>query len=379
VYVPEAPQAGPQVDPAGRRAAMTGSTSRPLIVTADTDLRDALLRLTAAAGADSLVVDGAAAARACWSTAPIVVVGEDIAAQLAQATLPRRGAVLVVGAGEADVRRYAAGLALGAEDVLALPAAEPVLVRLLGDAIDGAEDTARVIGVIGGRGGAGATTLAVALAVFAPRQGLRTMLVDADPLGGGIDLALGAEHARGLRWGDLAHASGRVSASALHESLVRAHDLTVLSWGRADGPGLPAAAVQSALQAGCRQHDLVVVDLPRWLDDAARVAVERADAVLLVVPAEVRAAAAARRVAASVGLLAADVRVVVRGPAAAGLSPHAIASSLGLPLAGELRADPNVAAALDRGEPPAGRGRGPLARFAAHFVETVLADLRPAA
>ncbi len=56
----------------------------------------------------------------------------------------------------------------------------------------------------------------------------------------------------------------------------------------------------ATLEAGRRGRDLVVVDLPRQLDDAAQIALQAADQTYLVVPAELRAAAAAARVAATV-------------------------------------------------------------------------------
>ena len=131
---------------------------------------------------------------------------------------------------------------------------------------------------------------------------------------------------------------------------------------------MPVAAMQSALQAGCRSHDLLVVDMPRHLDAAARLAAERLDTLLVVVPAEVRAAAAASRVVARASMVVNDIRVVVRGPAPSSLRPGTIADSLGLPLVGELRPERRLDAALDRGDPPGERRRGPLATFAARFL-----------
>jgi CO dehydrogenase nickel-insertion accessory protein CooC1 len=69
----------------------------------------------------------------------------------------------------------------------------------------------------GGRGGAGASVLATALALTASRLDRPTMLVDADPYGGGLDLVLGAEKTGGLRWPDLAGTRGRVGGRTLRE------------------------------------------------------------------------------------------------------------------------------------------------------------------
>ena len=223
--------------------------------------------------------------------------------------------------------------------------------------------------VLGGRGGAGATTLASALAVTAARRSLRTLVVDGDPLGGGIDLALGGEDSDGLRWPDLASTRGRVSGGALRDVLPRVHDLTILSWDRGDLLSIPVDAMRSVLAGARRGCDLVVIDLPRRLDDSAAEALSIARPALLVVPAEIRATASAARVASAATLVSSDLRVVVRGPAPSRLDAELVAESLGLPLEGELRAEPGLAAALERGEPPASRGRGPLAAFCADFLD----------
>jgi hypothetical protein len=95
---------------------------------------------------------------------------------------------------------------------------------------------------------------------------------------------------------------------------------------------------------------------------------------LLVVPAEVRATAAAGRVAVGVGLLAGDLRVVVRGPSPGGLTGELVADRLGLPLAGWMDAEPDLADALEHGRPPGIDRKGPLATLS----RAVLADVLPA-
>jgi hypothetical protein len=118
------------------------------------------------------------------------------------------------------------------------------------------------------------------------------------------------------------------------------------------------------------------VDLPRRPDAAAAAALACRGPVLLVIPAEVRATAAAARVAAAVerACPAPDVRVVVRGPAPSGLSAHVLAAGLGLPLAGYVRADRSLAAALERAQPPGPVARSPWAAFCHRFLDDLLAD-----
>jgi hypothetical protein len=136
--------------------------------------------------------------------------------------------------------------------------------------------------------------------------------------------------------------------------------------------------MEAVLEAGRRSCELVVADLPRALDEASRIVLELASLVLLVVPAEVRAAAAATRVATQLAPLCRDLRLVVRGPAPSGLGADEIAGALGLPLVGFLRPEPGLDLALERGEPPARRNRSPLFALCERLVEELLPSARAA-
>lgn len=349
---------------------------RPLIATADAALLDWLLRLSAAAGVEPDVAYDAVGARRAWAGAPLVVVGGDLAAALGATAPPRRPGVLLVAADPDDDTIFRWAVAVGAEKVGSMPAAESWLVDELADAAERRSGRGGTDGValcvIGGRGGAGASTLAAALSLTGARRGLRTMLVDADPLGGGLDLVVGGESAAGIRWPELASARGRLRSAALREVLPRVDGLTLLSCDRGDSLTLDPTAVRSVLAAGQRAHDLVVVDLPRRIDPAAEEALARCLAVLLLVPAEVRAASSASRVAAELGALGARTEVVVRGPAPSGLPAEAVADALGLPLLAEMRAQPGLPKTLERGEPPGRSGRGPLARLCHKVLDALL-------
>lgn len=344
---------------------------RPLLLTEDIDLLDSLLRLVAAAGAEATVLQSAATARTAWQSAPLVLVGDDLAGVVASARLPRRAGVVLVGRDLDDAGVWRRAVDIGAEHVVLLPDGEAWLVDRFAEAVDG-DARGCLVAVVAGRGGGGATVTATALALTGLRFGHRTLLIDGDPLGGGIDLVLGGETTEGLRWPELAGARGRLTADSLYEALPRVDELTVLSWGRSDGADVPGEAMATLLDAGLRGSDLVVVDLPRQFAPASRVALGLADLTLLVVPAELRAAAAAARVLASLREHCSEVRLLVRGPAPSGLDAEVIAESLGLPLAGVIRPEPGIAAALERGDPPGRRTRGPLAMFCAEFLHEVV-------
>jgi secretion/DNA translocation related CpaE-like protein len=340
---------------------------RPLLITDAADLLDDLLRLAAAGGVTVDAVPDAEPARRYWAHAPLVVIGSDLAAACLAARLPRRRDVVLVGDDEDD-DIWDTAVRLGADHVVYLPEAEVWLVNLFARANDPQRRRTVMIGVVGGRGGAGATSLAIALAMTGLRRGLRTVLVDADPLGGGIDLALGVEALPGPRWPDVAAARGTVEHRAPATELPFAGDLPVLSWDRVKMPVLPPPAMIALLTSARSVADLIIVDLPRSSDPGAEAALRMCGTTLLLVPAEVRATAAAGRVCATATRHCTDVRAVVRVPGPGGLTPVAVADALGVPLGGVIRTEPGLAEAQERGEPPGVRRRGPLARFCAHFL-----------
>ena len=337
--------------------------TRPLLLSHDPHVLEDLQRLAATAGVEVDVAADVAAARGCWMSASLVIIGPDLLERCARARLGRRGGVVVLGRDLDDAGIWHRAVDVGAEKVLFLPDAEPWLVQALSDAVDAVDHAGIVIATLGGRGGAGATTLSVALAQAGARRAARTLLVDGDPLGGGVDLVLGAEDVSGLRWPDLTSTRGRLPATAVADALPHVDGIGVLSWDRGDIGPLPVAAVEAVLDAGRRACDLVVVDLPRTLDDVAREVLAAATCALLVVPAEVRATAAAARVAARAGVLCRDLRLVVRGPSPADVPAAEVQRALGLPLAGTLRPEPHLDEHLEEGLPPGRRARWPLGTF----------------
>ena len=347
---------------------------RPLIVTADPDLLDELLRLAAAGGAEVEVSPDPAGARARWSGAPLVVVGADQAVACLRARLPRRDRLILIGRTGTTEQAFNVADLLGAGNVAVLPEAEPwVIDQFAGGEPGGPPTACRTLAVIGGRGGAGASILAAGLATTAVRAGYRTLLIDADPLGGGLDLVLGWEQVGGLRWPALAGADGRVDPPALLGALPHRGDLVLLSFDRDELPGVPIEAMAATLDAARRGRDVIVADLPRQLDDAAVLALQAADRTLIVVPAELRATASAARTAATVAAHCDDVAVVVRGPAPGRLKAREIARALGLPLAGTLRPEPAVCQAIERGTAPTADGKGALAVLCRRLVDELVA------
>lgn len=351
---------------------MTTTRPRPLVVTADEQLLDDLLRLAAAAGAELDVAHDAGTARGRWSPAPLVLVGDDLVESVIRLAPPRRHEVLLLARDRSDPELYRRAVDLGALQVRFLPEHEAEVVDRLADATEGRGVDPIVVGVVGGCGGAGASTLAAGLSLTGARRELSSLLIDLDVLGGGLDAVLGAESVSGLRWPDLAGSHGRLASSVVREQLPTVHGISLLSWDRGSLADVGAVAARAVLAAGTRSHELLVVDLPRRFDPAAEQALAMVTTVLVVVPAVGRSLAAAARTAQSVAPLAVDVRVVVRHRSRSTLDAEQVAATLGLPLAAGMAAEPRLGERLDAGVPPCFTGRGPLAKACDQLLDRLV-------
>lgn len=317
-----------------------------LAVLADPELRRELERVAAAVGV-RVVHAGGTPSRKTWSAAAAVVLDEAAAERCGRSALPRRAHVTVLTVADPATATWAAAVAVGAEHVLRLPERERDMVRALAEAAESSRDDGTrgaAVAVIGGCGGAGASTLAVGLAHAAADA----LLVDLDPWGGGIDLRLGAETAPGLRWPDLALQDGRLTWSAVREALPRHRGVSVLSGAR-HGFELAAGPVHAIVDAGRRGAVTVICDLPRRLTDAAQAALDAADLVVVVSRCDVPASAATGALAPVLTAVNPNVGLVVRGPSPGGLRAAEIADITGLPLLASMRAQPQVAEQLERG------------------------------
>ncbi|NKZ01498.1 septum site-determining protein Ssd [Nocardiopsis alborubida] len=397
---------------------------RPLLATADPLLLDDLLRLATAASTEVAVAHTLDRTLSLWPHAPLVVVGADLRALLraadpppgrhvvvtrdagetaADGTLSREGsapAAAAVPRPRVPPERYRPGVpgegsppgvpgedpapdasgegfphGSGETRVLLLPRDEELLVDLLARASSPDRAPAPTVSVIGGRGGAGASLLAVALALAGERAGRSTALLDADPFGCGSDVYLGCDRGpspgpeRWTGWGDLLRRRGRVRWRDLRAGLPGTPGVSVLTWtrGRAPTGPLPVGAVRAVLSSAGEGTDLVVADLPRSFDPATTVFLNRSDLVLVVVPADVPSVVAATRTVARLREEARTVRLVVRG-ARGELSADVVSRALKVDLGADLPSEPGLARSLAAGEVPARHPRSPLARFADRVV-----------
>jgi len=345
----------------------------PLMITRDDVLLEELLRLAAAAGVTPEVARSGTEALASWATAPLVLVGADLVRELAVVRPSRRDATHVVVLGGVPHDMFAVALTVGAESVVELPRSEGWLVESLTDAGDRAPSRGLAVGVIGGSGGAGASTFACALGQVGARVGA-AIVIDADPLGSGLDRVLGLELHDGVRWDALQQTTGRLSARSLHDAVPHRGGLGVLTWQSGTQASLQAFAVREAMSAAQRGHDLVVVDLPRSRDPVVDELVARCDAlVVLTVPTVTGLAAAARMSVRT--RLATPTRMVVRG---SGVPLREVEQVTGLGGAVAMSDQRGLAESIDLGLGPVRSRRGPLSRAAEEILQGLVTVSRAA-
>lgn len=218
-----------------------------------------------------------------------------------------------------------------------------------------AAERAVVVGVVAGRGGGGASTLAALLARAFSRR-TATVLVDLDPSAAGIDLLVGLEEADGVRWPDLLGAGEDVPGADVLALLPRWGSCAVLSADRSRPAVLDPTVVADVLHALASAVGVLVLDLDRGAVTGGGAVGYGCDEVLIVAPRDLRTVAGV--LAMRPGLLewGADVGLALRGPAPGGLAADDVARAVGLPVRGVLPYDRGLAAAVERaGLPRTGR------------------------
>jgi secretion/DNA translocation related CpaE-like protein len=274
----------------------------------------------------------------------------------------------VVGRGGVADDVFRTALALGAENVAELPRSAGWVTELLADVGDTAPAGSVTLGVIGGSGGAGATTFACALGQMASRTG-PAVVIDADPLGPGVDRVLGLDGHDGIRWDALCQTTGRFSGRSLRDSLPRRDGLGALTWYPGPQGSLQAFAVRNAVAAAQRGHETVVVDLPRVVDPLVEELVARCQRVFVLTVPTVAGLASAVRLCSRFRNPG-PLRLVLRG---VDVRPDAVARLTSVPVAAQMPDQRGLEEAIDLGLGPVRSRRGPLGRTCLG----VLADLAP--
>src|SRR4051812_40284541 len=201
--------------------------------------------------------------------APLVLVGTDALATGAVRALPRRPGVVVVATRELPAADWAGAVEIGAERVAVLPDDESWLLARSTAAVRSPVERGWLAVVGGSCGGAGASTVAAALALAGAPRGAP---VRAGPRGAGVDPLLGGRRARrppgagraeGWRGRALPGWRGGVGGDALLGALPEVGGVHVVAAsGSPPGP-VPVAAMTAVVDASRAVGCPVVIDLPR--------------------------------------------------------------------------------------------------------------------
>lgn len=278
------------------------------------------------ASCDGSSADGSSTGR------PAAVVIDGAALADAEHPLPGSHAPLLVVMDGRDVpvAAWKRALSAGADAVITLPEDSDELLSRLAE-LARPRTASTLIAVTSGCGGAGASSFAARLAAAARSRG-PVVLVDADPLGGGLDLLIEGVGSAGIGWSDVA-GLGPDDGEALRAGLPRVDEVSLLV--AQDHAGADASSLSKVLSALAPLGGSVIVDAASALVPAAA---EHSGQLLLVVPTSDHAVRAAARRLRSWPRLDAPTQVVARrrGP----LTPREVCQDLTLPLAGSFRDSP---------------------------------------
>jgi Flp pilus assembly CpaE family ATPase len=232
------------------------------------------------------------------------------------------------------------------------------------------ERRATVVAVHAARGGSGCTFLATHLAEAWRRTGSTCVLIDAELTYGDVACALGAVDGEARTLADLAPVADELAWDHLADVLV--HGAVLAPPVGALDPVDADAVLKSVVEVAASAADVVVLDLPRALDERTVWCLREADRIVEVLTLDAFAFHALRRARETLSPLALDERrvVVVNRAARADLTPADVRRAFGDEPAAVIPADAAVARAQDQGRllPPRGRTARAIDRLAGRLI-----------
>jgi len=143
---------------------------------------------------------------------------------------------------------------------------------------------AKIISVIGARGGVGATTVSVNMAwILSHALQQKTALLDLDPQLGTVALALDLEPGKGLR--DVLEKPERIDGLFMDRVMLKINDtLSILSTEESLEENIQPneAAAEALFKQNRSKYSHIVVDVPRTLSPFTRYALQHADHIVCV-------------------------------------------------------------------------------------------------
>jgi len=223
------------------------------------------------------------------------------------------------------------------------------------------ERGARVIAVLGSRGGSGATFVATHLASAFAGRGRECVLVDMDALFADATAALGAPDDGARTVADLLPSIEELTPAHLGDVLWQHPDgfNALLAPEPETAQRLRPAHFHAVLSVLPSLADTIVLAIPRSLDEIGRVGLDAADRVLLVLTLDVLSFRDARRLLGRLGALgfAQPISFVVNRSRRAEITPRDVERVFGRDAVAVLPVDSSVPGSQDRGRLLPRRGR----------------------
>ena len=240
---------------------------------------------------------------------------------------------------------------------------------------------ATVLGVHAARGGAGATFVATHLAAACARQARDTVVLDADPLYGDVAAAVGAPTEEVHTVADLLPLGTELDPEHLAEALWM-HDAgfrVLLPPAPEQAAAVRPEDVRTMIGVAAASSDVVVVHLPRALDELARASLDAADRIVEVLSLDVLSFRAATRALEALDRTTTGERVgfVVNRAARSEIAPADVTRVFGVEPLAIIPFDRSVTRAQDHGRLLPGHGR--MARVFDRLAGQVLEPATPAA
>jgi len=233
---------------------------------------------------------------------------------------------------------------------------------------------APIFAVYGPRGGTGTTFVATHLAAAIAKREKRCVLVDLDVVFADLTSVIGVPSDEQVRTiAELVPLADELSPAHVEEVLwhhPRGFDVLLAPSDGSALPGSGAHMYRRAIDAAAQICEVVVLHVPRALDEVARAGLERSDRVLVVLGLDVLSFKDAKRAVAAADLEG-RCSFVVNRAARSTITPRDVERVFGQQPLAVIPADRRVAGAQDRGRllPMRGRLGRAVDRLARAMVE----------
>jgi len=248
----------------------------------------------------------------------------------------------LVMAGSATTQSWQVAAEIGAKHIVLIPESRQWLVDYIKSA---PTILGQIFSFTGITGGAGTSTIALAVARACAQSGKSVTLIDLDFQSVGLEIAAGCEKAAGLNWSTLQTQASQADGEAIIEKLPEIEGVRLLT-NNVSGTGPDTHLQVRVLKQIAGNCDVVLLDAGRGLPGSVINDFDLTEK-LFVLPNTIRACAIGREILSND--FDANERLIVRELPGSGLSPVTVAETLNRPLAAVVPTDPRICELSEQG------------------------------